>query len=371
MNWCAQQFKGLVELTRYFSYVVGTKQAFLENMDGAENLTVSSASNNICHDTIDEFRNQVYSTMYSMISVVGFFGNGFVLYVLIKTYHEKSAFQVYMINLAIADLLCVCTLPLRVVYYVHKGKWLFGDFLCRLTTYALYVNLYCSIFFMTAMSFFRCVAIVFPVQNINLVTQKKARFVCIGIWIFVILTSSPFLMSKSYQDGKNNTKCFEPPQDTQGKKYVLVLHYVSLFFGFIIPFVIIIVCYTMIILTLLKNSMKKNLPSRRKAIGMIIVVTAAFLISFMPYHIQRTIHLHFLHSENRPCDSVLRMQKSVGITLSLAALNCCFDPLLYFFSGGNFRRRLSTFRKHSLSSMTYIPKKKASLPEKGEEICKE
>lgn len=155
------------------------------------------------------------------------------------------------------------------------------------------------------------------------------------------------------------------------KKHVLVLHYVSLFVGFIIPFVIIIVCYTMIILTLLKNSMKKNLSSRKKAIGMIIVVTAAFLISFMPYHIQRTIHLHFLHNETKPCDSVLRMQKSVVITLSLAASNCCFDPLLYFFSGGNFRRRLSTFRKHSLSSMTYVSKKRVSLPEKGEEICKE
>ncbi|XP_032331304.1 cysteinyl leukotriene receptor 1, partial [Camelus ferus] len=211
-------------------------------MDGVRNLTVSSASNNICNDTIDDFRNQVYSTLYSMISVVGFFGNGFVLYVLIKTYHEKSAYQVYMINLAVADLLCVCTLPLRVVYYVHKGIWFFGDFLCRLSTYALYVNLYCSIFFMTAMSFFRCIAIVFPVQNINLVTQKKARFVCVGIWIFVILTSSPFLMSASYIDEKNNTKCFEPPQDNQAKNHVLILHYVSLFFGFIIPFVIIIVC---------------------------------------------------------------------------------------------------------------------------------
>ncbi|XP_003800498.1 cysteinyl leukotriene receptor 1 [Otolemur garnettii] len=338
-------------------------------MDGARNLTVFSVSNNTCRDTIDDFRNQVYSTLYSMISIVGFFGNSFVLYVLIKTYHEKSAFQVYMINLAIADLLCVCTLPLRVVYYVHKGIWLFGDLLCRLSIYALYVNLYCSIFFMTAMSFFRCVAIVFPVQNINLVTQKKARFVCVGIWIFVILTSSPFLMAKSYKDEKNNTKCFEPPQDNQAKNHVLVLHYVSLFVGFIIPFVVIIVCYTMIIFTLLKNSMKKNKSSRKKAIGMIIVVTAAFLISFMPYHIQRAIHLHFLHSETQPCDSVLRMQKSVVITLCLAASNCCFDPLLYFFSGGNFRRRLSTFRKQSLSSMTYTPKKKPSLPEKGEETC--
>ena len=98
-------------------------------MDGVGNLTVSSSSSNACNDTIDDFRNQVYSTLYSMISVVGFFGNGFVLYILIKTYHEKSAYQVYMINLAVADLLCVCTLPLRVVYYVHKGIWLFGDFL--------------------------------------------------------------------------------------------------------------------------------------------------------------------------------------------------------------------------------------------------
>ncbi|CAK6450515.1 unnamed protein product [Pipistrellus nathusii] len=338
-------------------------------MDGPGNLTVSSASGITCNDTIDDFRNQVYSTMYSMISVVGFFGNSFVLYVLIKTYHEKSAFQIYMINLAISDLLCVCTLPLRVVYYVHKGIWFFGDFLCRLSTYALYVNLYCSIFFMTAMSFFRCMAIVFPVQNINLVTPKKARVVCVSIWIFVILISSPFLMATPSKDEKNNTKCFEPPQNSQAKNHILVLNYVSLFLGFIIPFIIIIVCYTMIILTLLKNSMKKNLSSRRKAIGMIIIVTAAFLISFMPYHIQRAIHLHFLHNEAKPCDSVLRMQKSVVITLSLAASNCCFDPLLYFFSGGNFRRRLSTFRKHSLSSMTYVPKKKASLPEKGDEMC--
>ncbi|KAM5290817.1 cysteinyl leukotriene receptor 1 [Glossophaga mutica] len=340
-------------------------------MDGAGNLTASSASSNTCNGSIDDFRNQVYSTMYSMISVVGFVGNGFVLYVLIRTYHEKSAFQIYMINLAVSDLLCVCTLPLRVVYYVHKGMWFFGDFLCRLSTYALYVNLYCSIFFMTAMSFFRCIAIVFPVKNINLVTEKKARFVCASIWIFVILTSSPFLMSKSYKDEKNNTKCFEPPQGNQTKNHIFILHYVSLLVGFLIPFIIIIVCYTMIILTLLKNSMQKNLPSRKKAVGMIIIVTAAFLISFMPYHIQRTIHLHFLYNETKPCDSVLRMQKSVVITLSLAASNCCFDPLLYFFSGGNFRRRLSTFRKHSLSSMTYVPKKKVSLPEKEDEVCKE
>ncbi|KAK2890645.1 hypothetical protein Q8A67_013288 [Cirrhinus molitorella] len=120
--------------------------------------------------SIDDFRNQVYSTVYSVITVFGLMGNGFALYVLLRTYRQKSAFHIYMLNLAVSDLLCVSTLPLRVLYYVNKGQWNLGDFLCRISSYALYVNLYCSVFFMMAMSFTRFLAIVFPVQNLRLAT---------------------------------------------------------------------------------------------------------------------------------------------------------------------------------------------------------
>uniref|UniRef100_A0A8C8RP31 Cysteinyl leukotriene receptor 1 n=1 Tax=Pelusios castaneus TaxID=367368 RepID=A0A8C8RP31_9SAUR len=334
----------------------------------AGNMTATSSDNMTCLFTIDDFRNKVYSTLYSMIAILGFVGNSFVLCVLIKTYQQKTAFQIYMLNLAVSDLLCVCTLPLRVVYYVHKGNWFFGDILCRVSSYALYVNLYCSIFFMMAMSFSRCIAIVFPVQNLNLVTEKKAKLACVSIWIFVTLISTPFLLSGSYQEG-NKTKCFEPPKREQ-ITHLLVLHYIALFVGFIIPFSVITVCYAMIIRTLLKNSLKKNQATRKKAIWMIVIVTAAFLVSFTPYHIQRTIHLQFLNREES-CEDTLFMQKSVVVTLSLAASNCCFDPLLYFFSGGNFRRRLSTFRKASSSSVIQGPRKKLSLKEKDDEPFQE
>ncbi|XP_068812763.1 cysteinyl leukotriene receptor 1 [Struthio camelus] len=319
-----------------------------------------------CHHAIDDFRNRVYSTLYSMISIMGFVGNGVVLYVLIKTYRQKTAFQIYMLNLAVSDFLCVCTLPLRVVYYVHKGNWFFNDFLCRISSYALYVNLYCSIFFMTAMSFFRCIAIVFPVQNINLVTEKKAKMVCVGIWVFVTLTSAPFLRNGSYQHG-NKTKCFEPPEDSQKTNLVVILDFIALFVGFIIPFVVITICYTMIIRTLLKNSLKKNQANRKKAVWMIVIVTATFLVSFTPYHILRTVHLHALRLKKASCEDAIYLQKSVVVTLPLAASNCCFDPLLYFFSGGNFRKRLTTLRKASSSSITQAFRKKFSIKEKDEE----
>ncbi|XP_044283439.1 cysteinyl leukotriene receptor 1 [Varanus komodoensis] len=304
------------------------------------------SKNNSSSCTIEEFRSQVYPITYSITCVLGLVGNGFVLLVLIKTYQQKTALQLYMLNLALSDLLFVCTLPLRVVYYLYKGNWFFGDFLCRVSSYTLYVNLYCSIFFMTAMSFFRCVAIVFPIQSIHFITDKKARLVCISIWVFVMLTSSPFLINGSTVDNQTHkTKCFEPPEENELQK-LSVLHYIALIVGFILPFVIIAVCYTMIIWTLLKNSWQNRDNSHKKAIWMILIVTMVFLISFTPYHIQRTIHLYTLKN-NKSCEERLYMQKSVVITLSLAAFNCCFDPLLYFFAGNNFRKRVSTLRKAS------------------------
>lgn len=339
-------------------------------MAAVENVTSLSSTNAMCPDTIDEFRNQVYSTVYSIVTMVGFVGNGFVLCVLIRTYQDKTAFQVYMLNLAISDLLFVFTLPLRVVYYIHKGNWFFGDPLCRITSYALYVNLYCSIFFMTAMSFFRCIAIAFPVQNIHFLTEKRARLICIAIWIFVMLTSTPFLMRGSYTDlATNKTKCYEPPSGPMVVN-LMALHYFALVLGFIVPFAIITICCTVIIRALLKNSLHKKQEARRKAVWMVIIVTLAFLISFSPYHIQRTIHIHFLKRNGTSCDTSY-MQKSVVITLSLAATNCCFDPLLYFFSGGNFRRRLSTFRKASASSVSQLHRMKLPSKNLEEEESKE
>ncbi|KAM3910598.1 cysteinyl leukotriene receptor 1 [Leptodactylus fuscus] len=310
--------------------------------------------------SIDDFRNKVYSTAYSMFTVFGLLGNSFALLVLVKTYSQRTAFHIYMLNLAISDLLFICTLPLRVVYYVSKGQWYFGSFLCRISSYVFYVNLYCSIFILTAMSVTRFLAIVFPVKNLRLVSLKRAKWACAGIWLFVTLISSPFLMSGSYIDPKTNiTKCFEPPPSQGRIKMVLILNYVAFIIGFLIPFIVILVCYTMIIKTLLKNSMAKQQSSRKKAIRMIIIVMAVFFLSFMPYHIQRAIHLHTVN-KSKSCIEKLWEQKKVVITLALAASNCCFDPMLYFFSGENFRRRLSTFRKHSLSSIAPDGKRRKS-----------
>ncbi|XP_040904941.1 cysteinyl leukotriene receptor 1 [Toxotes jaculatrix] len=311
------------------------------------NQTNSVESNSTECPSIDDFRNQVYSTSYSIITVLGLVGNGFALVVLIRTYRQSSPFHVYMLNLAVSDLLCVMTLPLRVLYYVNKGQWNQGDFLCRISSYALYVNLYCSIYFMAAMSVTRFLAIVFPVQNLRLVTEKRARLACIGVWVFICLSSSPFLMSGQHVDHiTNKTKCFEPPRG-QGVKKLVMLNYLSLVIGFVLPFLVILLCYAGIVRALLSrtNAARRQRGTGTRAIRMIVIVLLTFLISFLPYHVQRTVHLSFLSRTDTTCSERIAMQKSVVVTLCLAAANSCFDPLLYFFSGEGFRNRLSSLRQ--------------------------
>lgn len=310
------------------------------------NATANKDNYTVC-PSIDDFRNQVYSTSYSLITALGLAGNGFALVVLIRTHRQSSPFHVYMVNLAVSDLLCVMTLPLRVLYYVNKGQWYYGDFVCRISSYTLYVNLYCSIYFMAAMSVTRFLAIVFPMQNLQLVTENRARLVCVCIWVFICLSSSPFLMSGQYVDTiTNKTKCFEPPHGDELQK-LLGLNYLSLVLGFALPFLIILLCYAGIVWTLLSrtHTSRRQKGTGNKAIRMIVIVLLTFLISFMPYHVQRTIHLSFLSRVDTTCSERGAMQKSVVVTLCLAAANSCFDPVLYFFSGEGFRSCLNSLSR--------------------------
>uniref|UniRef100_A0A3P9L9M8 Cysteinyl leukotriene receptor 1 n=1 Tax=Oryzias latipes TaxID=8090 RepID=A0A3P9L9M8_ORYLA len=331
----------------------------------------NSSSNDNC-PSIDDFRNMVYSTFYSVVTVFGLVGNGLALLVLFRTQRQTTPFHVYMVNLALSDLLCVMTLPLRVSYYARRGRWEEGDFLCRISSYFLYVNLYCSIYFMTAMSVTRFLAIVYPVQNLQLVTVNKSRIVCVCIWIFCSLSMSSFLMSGQHVDNSTNIiKCFEPPgQDSKQLTKLLLLNYIGLVFGFLLPFLIIGICYVGIVRTLLSRTQtaRRQQASGVRAIRMIVIVLLTFLFSFTPYHIQRTVHLHFLSRTDKNCSEQIAMQKSVVVTLCLAAANSCFDPLLYFFSGEGFRSRMSSLRQTTRSnSLHRTARLRPMISESGED----
>ncbi|XP_061431390.1 uncharacterized protein LOC133357462 [Lethenteron reissneri] len=297
----------------------------------------------------DSYKYPVYSAVYGIVFIIGITGNSIALYVFLHLTRTKLASTIYFINLALADMFFVLILPLRVVYYVRDGDWPFGDVMCRISSFAFYVNLYGSIFFLTGLSVTRYLAVVHPVRSLKAVTARRAVIACVSIWVFVALLTSPFLLNGQHVTSSGRTLCFE---SKSGGSLVMILamNYIALVIGVLVPFATIVACYVAIARTLMNSPMAQRRDSNacKRAVRMIVLVLAVFVVCFIPYHVQRTLLLHKLINRHSSCDTKLYLQKSVVATVCFAAFNSCLDPLIYFFVGEKFRERfMSAVRRRA------------------------
>ncbi|NXW65134.1 CLTR2 protein, partial [Eurystomus gularis] len=285
--------------------------------------------------TIDSFKQVIYPTVYLFIFFLGAVGNGLSIYVFFQPSQRKTSVNIYMQNLAVSDLMFVSTLPFRATYFLLGSHWIFGDVVCRIMTYTLYVNMYCSIYFLTVLSVVRFIAIVYPFKHWRLTNMKYARIICAAIWLFVLVASSP-LLSKEIAGYSNPAKCLDlHPSSTHR---LLMMNGFVLIVGFILPFCTIIVCYVFAIKTLLKSRtpQHKKAVCHKKALSTIIITLILFLLCFLPYHILRTVHL--MHSSCSQAN--LPAHKALVVALCLAAVNSCLDPILYYFAAENFKAKI-------------------------------
>ncbi|XP_041842178.1 cysteinyl leukotriene receptor 1-like [Melanotaenia boesemani] len=304
----------------------------------------------------DAFKYHAYIVTYLVVFPVAFLCNVGALVVFFRqTSRRSSASCVVMMNLAISDSSFSLTLPLRLAYYIRGGEWHFPDWLCRLCVYGFYVNLYSSILLLTLLSLLRWLAVVQPLRHRSLATPTRTLFVCVGIWLFVGVASGPFLTNGvTYRQG--SPRCFEPSDSTSWSR-ILILNYVGLVFGFLLPFFTIIFCYSAIIRRLMASSgpqgsslaSHSRTRNRRRSVHLVSMVTATFLLCFLPYHLIRTLHLHAVCGGWR-CDVMLNLQRGVAVTLCLAASNSMVNPLLYYYSTRTFRDSMRDAHSSLMSS---------------------
>ncbi|NWS66774.1 CLTR2 protein, partial [Crotophaga sulcirostris] len=298
-------------------------------------MALDNTTTNSSFCTIDSFKQVIYPIVYISIFFLGAVGNGLSIYVFFQSSQRKTSVNIYMQNLAVSDLMFVSTLPFRATYYLMGSHWIFGDIVCRIMTYTFYVNMYCSIYFLTVLSVVRFIAIVYPFRHLKITNMKYARITCAAIWVFVLAASSP-LLSKAINKYNNSTTCLDlDSSSTQG------LHMMNIFVlivGFILPFCTIIVCYVFAVKALLKSRTPqcKNVFCRRKALSTIIITLILFLLCFLPYHILRTVYL----MRNSCSQTDPPVHKALVVAFCLASMNSCLDPLLYYFAAENFKARI-------------------------------
>ncbi|XP_056395355.1 probable G-protein coupled receptor 174 [Hyla sarda] len=289
------------------------------------------------------FLDYLYATTYAVILIPGLIGNVLALWVFYVYMKETKRAVIFMINLAIADLLQVLSLPLRIFYYLHKS-WPFGRFLCMFCFYLKYVNMYASIFFLVCISVRRFMYLIYPFRF----TDRKRMFdiyVSVAVWIVVCVGCLPFplLRLENGTNSGNDGICFvDLPLKDIGVTGSIMAVTVAELFGFVSPLVIVLFCTWRTVTSLREpHAASHDLGEKKKALKMILTCAAVFLICFAPYHL--SFPLDFLAKANRisSCSQRRAILTLHPVALCLASMNCCLDPVIYYFTTDEFKRRLS------------------------------
>ncbi|XP_027720146.1 platelet-activating factor receptor [Vombatus ursinus] len=297
-----------------------------------------------------EFRYTLFPIVYGIVFVLGIISNGYVLWVFISLNPAKklNEIKIFMVNLTVADLLFLVTLPLWIVYYCNLGNWILPKFLCNVAGCLFFINSYCSVAFLGVITYNRFQAVTDPIKAAQSTTRRRGIILSLIIWVVIVGCALYFFLTDSTNvvslktDGGNVTRCFEHYQE--GSVPVLIIH-VIIVFCFFVVFLVILVCNVIIIRTLLAQPLQpqSNANAKHKALWMVCTVMAVFFICFVPHHIVQLpwtlAELKMGFKENSRVHQ--RINDAHQVTLCLMSINCVLDPIIYCFLTKKFRKHLS------------------------------
>uniref|UniRef100_S4RM80 Type-1 angiotensin II receptor n=1 Tax=Petromyzon marinus TaxID=7757 RepID=S4RM80_PETMA len=281
----------------------------------------------------------VVPVMYGLIFVAGLVGNAMVVAVVLKYLKLRNVANVYIVNLATADLVFVTTLPLWAASVARGYDWPFGGFLCRVSATVVSVNMYASILLLACMSVDRYLAIVRPLQSRGGRTRRRARAACVAVWVTAALLSVPVAVFRV---------------TFSARTWFLAMNVTRIVAGFLVPFLVIVTCYCLIGRTLLRRG--GDVVRRDKVLPAVLAVVLAFLLCWLPYHVLTLLDTLVRLRVLRGCGITVAVDGAMPIAVVVAYTNSCLNPLLYSFVGKGFRQGFGRLLRLS----AYVPPPLAS-----------
>ncbi|NXR08364.1 CCR5 protein, partial [Semnornis frantzii] len=287
------------------------------------------------------FAAQLLPPLYSLVVIFGLTGNLLVVLILVKYKRLKSMTDIYLLNLAVSDLLFVFSLPFWAYYAAHD--WIFGDALCKMLSGLYLLGFYSGIFFIILLTLDRYLAIV------HAVFALKARTVTYGIltsavtWAVALFASVPGIVFHSSQKEHSRYTCTAryPSATTINWKYSYILKMNIL--GLIVPMLIMVFSYSQILRTLLRCRNEK----KQKAVRLIFMIMIFYFIFWTPFHICSFLHTFQGSFFLTNCEIKGQLEKAIQVTETISMVHCCINPVIYAFVGEKFRKYLyAFFRRH-------------------------
>ncbi|XP_066206913.1 C-X-C chemokine receptor type 6 [Saccopteryx leptura] len=267
-----------------------------------------------------EFRRLFLPSMYLVVFLCGLVGNSLVLVIYIFYQKLRSLTDVFLMNLPLADLVFVCTLPFWAYASIHE--WVFGKILCKILLGIYTLNFYTSMLILICITVDRFMAVVRATKAYNQKAKRMSwgKAICVSAWLVSLLVSLPQIL---YGNVYQHDKCI------CNYHISTVVLATQMTLGFFLPLLAMVVCYSFVIRTLLHVRGLQN----HKSLKIIFLVLALFLLTQTPFSLVKLVGSTSWEFHTRTS-----FHYAVAVTEAVAYLRVCLNPVLYAFVGLKFRK---------------------------------
>lgn len=282
---------------------------------------------------------------------------------------SRSLTDSLIASLALADLCFLVTLPLWAVYTAIGYHWPFGQPLCQISSFLTALNMYASVFSLSMLSVERYWVLTGRHHSGHYTLQSfSSRALCIlgGVWVLAGVLALPGLLLRSVQEVELDSDTIDESasvflscqmdysllirtdlEETDRERaemwWAAALSLKSTLIGFLLPLIILLVCYCSLAQLLSRHFGKGPRPDRRRQrrlLRVIVTLVMAFFLCWLPLHVNKTVSM-LLEFGFIPysCSLDQILLTAQPYVTCLAYLNSCLNPLLYAACDPSFRKR--------------------------------
>lgn len=273
---------------------------------------------------------------FSVVITLSLTGNILVLVILGLYENLKSLTNIFILNLAISDLVFTTGLPFWAYY--HIWGWLLSEPLCKIVSFVFFTGFYSSILFLTSMTIYRYLSVVHPLLCIKTKSFSTGFFVSFLLWMISIGAAMPSLLHSSvvlvpHKYGHSQGCEYE----TLELKNIAVIQQNAFF---LFAFAVIALCYIRILVRIMKARSK----TKNRAVKLVFCIVAVFFLGWVPYNV--VIFLRIL-SDNlvepfHECTTSIQLDYAYYVCRFIAFSHCCLNPVFYALVGVKFRSHLKS-----------------------------
>ncbi|XP_047436791.1 relaxin-3 receptor 1 [Mugil cephalus] len=283
------------------------------------------------------------SVVYSVVCAVGLVGNLLVFFLMrVRQGRKRSTINVFIINLAVTDFQFVLTLPFWAVDTALDFSWPFGDAMCKIILSVTVMNMYASVFFLTAMSVTRYLSVASALKKKAHRRSRCVRWVCAVLWVAATMATAPTAVFSTVTVVAGEKLCLL--KFPEGHDWLALYHIQKILIAFIIPMLIVSVNYLMLLRFVRRRSMDSSNPKRRSRVTKsVAIVVLSFFFCWMPNHaITFWGVLVKFNAANWDTSYYMVHTYVFPVTVCLAHTNSCLNPVLYCLMRPEIRKMLSS-----------------------------